>query len=291
VRRYAGERNERWEGFEHRPGDVVISTRSKCGTTWLQMIVLMLVHGTTELPAPLGELSPWLDWGIEPIGEVRSRLAGQQQRRVIKTHTPLGGLPLDRRVSYLVAGRRPLDVAVSQYHHSRNINRVRFAELSGTPLDSSPTEPFGDWLDGWLSADWAEGRLDSLSGLAHHVADAREPRAGIDVRLVHFDDLVGDLAGEMQAMATWLGVAEAPLEWPSLVAAASFSSMSARPERNVPDRLGVLAEPAAFFRGGRVGDGERAASAAQRSLARATLTELLDADTLDWLDRSGPPGG
>lgn len=27
VRRYVTERNERWVGFEHRPGDVVISTR------------------------------------------------------------------------------------------------------------------------------------------------------------------------------------------------------------------------------------------------------------------------
>src|ERR1700749_2061780 len=28
----------RWDGFVFRPGDIVISTPAKCGTTWLQMI-------------------------------------------------------------------------------------------------------------------------------------------------------------------------------------------------------------------------------------------------------------
>ena len=32
----------------------------------MQQICLSLVHGTPELPAPLGELSPWVDWLIEP---------------------------------------------------------------------------------------------------------------------------------------------------------------------------------------------------------------------------------
>jgi hypothetical protein len=52
----------RWRGFEHRAGDIVISTRSKHGTTWVRMICALLVFQTPDLPAPLGELSPWLDW-------------------------------------------------------------------------------------------------------------------------------------------------------------------------------------------------------------------------------------
>ena len=44
----------RWHGFEFRPGDIVISTRSKSGTTWMQMICLLLIFETPELPGPTG---------------------------------------------------------------------------------------------------------------------------------------------------------------------------------------------------------------------------------------------
>ena len=55
-----------------RDGDIVISTRSKSGTTWLQMICALLVFQTPDLPAPLGELSPWLDWLALTPGCARS---------------------------------------------------------------------------------------------------------------------------------------------------------------------------------------------------------------------------
>ena len=35
--------SSRWDGFEFRPDDIVISTPSKCGTTWTQMICALLI--------------------------------------------------------------------------------------------------------------------------------------------------------------------------------------------------------------------------------------------------------
>ena len=113
--RSSEEDSERWRGFPHRRGDIVISTRSKSGTTWVQMICALLAFQTPRLPAPLAELSPWLDWLVEPRDEVCARLRAQRHRRFIKTHTPLDGLPLDRRVTYVVVARQPLD------HHERRI--------------------------------------------------------------------------------------------------------------------------------------------------------------------------
>jgi Sulfotransferase domain len=111
--RSAEEDSARWIGFPFREGDIVISTRSKTGTTWVQMICALLIFRTPELPEPLGQLSPWLDHLITPREEVYARLASQRHRRFVKTHTPLDGIPLDPRATYIVTARHPLDMAVS----------------------------------------------------------------------------------------------------------------------------------------------------------------------------------
>ena len=68
------EDSARWEGFPFRAGDIVISTRSKSGTTWMQMICALLVFQTPRPTARLAQLSPWLDWLVRPRGEVIAQL-------------------------------------------------------------------------------------------------------------------------------------------------------------------------------------------------------------------------
>ena len=116
----------RWLGFRFRPGDIVISTRRRTGTTWMQMICALLIFQTPELPAPLWHLSPWLDNMIMPHDVVYAQLDEQPHRRFIKTHTPLDGIPLDPRVTYIVTARHPLDTFVSLRRH---------IEIIGPPPD------------------------------------------------------------------------------------------------------------------------------------------------------------
>ncbi len=40
----------RWDGFVFRPGDVVISTPSKSGTTWMQMLCALLIFDGPDVP-------------------------------------------------------------------------------------------------------------------------------------------------------------------------------------------------------------------------------------------------
>ena len=168
------EDSARWWDFPFRPGDIVVSTRSKSGTTWVQMICLLLVYGTPDLPDRLGALSPWLDHLVRPKEEVFARLAAQGERRVIKTHTPLDGVPLDDRVTYIVVGRHPLDVAVSLYHHGENIDRRRMAELTGNPETERPAPPpLHEWLLGFIDWDGDPREwLDTLPGAMLHLSDA-----------------------------------------------------------------------------------------------------------------------
>ena len=85
----------RWDGFDFRPGDIVISTPPKCGTTWTQMICALLVFQTTTFDQPLDLISPWLDMLTRERDDVVADLEAQTHRRFIKTHTPLDGLPYD----------------------------------------------------------------------------------------------------------------------------------------------------------------------------------------------------
>src|SRR5688500_18793733 len=165
VRRYeaTGYDSSRWDGFELRSGDIIISTPPKCGTTWTQMICALLVLQEPELPLPLDTLSPWIDMVTRARTEVFSDLAAQTHRRFIKTHTPLDGIPNDAAVTYICVGRDPRDVALSMDHHIDNMDvgaflqaRERAAAIDGIelgPLRRPPPRPegarerFWRWVD------------------------------------------------------------------------------------------------------------------------------------------------
>ncbi|MFC6879527.1 MULTISPECIES: sulfotransferase domain-containing protein [Actinomadura] len=269
----ADEDSGRWEDFPFRRGDIVISTRSKSGTTWMQMICALLVFRTPELPEPLSALSPWLDWLVTPRDEVIARLEAQRHRRFVKTHTPLDGVPLDPRATYIVVARHPLDMAVSLHHQSANIVRERSRALP--PLD--------EWLLDWISRDVSHlEEMDSLPGVMWHLSDAWS-RSEPNVVLVHYDDLLRDLPGEMRRLAGILGIDVPEDVWPSLVDAATFASMRAR--ASVPTPPGVLKDDAAFFRRGTSGEGRAALTPADLARYHERAAALAPPDLLTWLHR------
>ncbi|MFC4018892.1 sulfotransferase domain-containing protein [Micromonospora sp. GCM10011542] len=287
--RSADEDSARWTGFPFRTGDIVISTRSKSGTTWMQMICALLVLGTPELPAPLTELSPWLDWLVEPRDEVYRRLAAQPHRRFIKTHTPLDGVPLDPRAHYVVVARHPLDMAVSLYHQAGNLDRERLRELTGQAAPAGPPRPrpsVQQWLPSWVDQDVdPRAELDSLPGVMWHLGDAWARRHEPNVELVHYDDLRTDLAGQMRRLADRWGLAVPERRWPELVEAATFDRMRERADRLAPDRLGVLRDRRAFFRRGGSGQGRELLDEAALARYRTRAAALAPPDLLAWLHR------
>jgi aryl sulfotransferase len=290
VRYRSGEEDsDRWLGFPTRLGDIVISTRSKSGTTWMQMICALLVFRTPDLPAPLADLSPWLDWLTTPRQRVYELLAAQRHRRFIKTHTPLDGLPLEPHVSYIVVARHPLDMAASLYHQGDNIDRARLRELTGTPAPDGPPQPRRaphDWLIDWIDGDRdPREALDSLPGVLWHLGDAWRRRDEPNVLLIHYDDLLGDLAGEMRRIAARLGVEVAEEQWPELVEAATFTAMRRRATALAPDARGVLKDRRAFFRRGRSGGGAELLTPAELARYHRRAAGLADPQLLTWLHR------
>ena len=284
------EDSARWLGFPFRDGDIVISSRSKTGTTWVQMICALLIFRTPQLPAPLAQLSPWLDHLIAAPEQVYARLAAQDHRRFIKTHTPLDGIPLDPRATYIVTARHPLDMAVSLYHQGDNIDRARLRQLTeGVPEPTTPPlrQPLHEWLLEWIAND-ADPReyLDSLPGVMWHLSDAWARRNEPNVLLVHYDNLAADLEGQMRWLAGQLGIAVPAQAWPSLVQAATFENMAARADALVP-AAGILKSNAAFFRRGTSGEGRQILSDEEAAAYYARAARLAPADMLTWLHSAG----
>ncbi|MFG1607130.1 sulfotransferase domain-containing protein [Actinoplanes sp. NPDC049265] len=316
--RSSDEDSGRWYGFPFRAGDIVISTRSKSGTTWMQMICALLIFQTADLPAPLATLSPWLDWLIVPRDEVLARLAAQRHRRFIKTHTPLDGVPIDPRVTYIVVARDPLDLAVSLFHQGDNLNRARIAELTGAPPpvdepapppDDEPMPPpvhepmpspddeqapppvdepapppdMRAALLRWIEQDVAPADdLDSLPGVMWHLTDAwRRP----GVLLVHYADLLADLDAEMRRIAERLGIPVPDEVWSDLVEAAKFERMRGRAAELAPDPAGIMKDRTAFFRRGGSGSGRELLSDDEFARYQARAAELAPPDLLAWLHR------
>src|SRR5262249_51883196 len=152
-------------------GDIVIATFAKCGTTWTQRIVDLLVFQSSAV-RPFGDISPWLDSTIfNPIEEDLATLKAQAHRRYIKSHLPSDALPVWDTVKYIHVGRDGRDARLSWQNHERGF-RPEFSARVGaqaramamargeTPSGPPPSPPEAprDYLLHWFAE--LEAQLD-----------------------------------------------------------------------------------------------------------------------------------
>jgi hypothetical protein len=268
MRRYVGTFYDsiRWDGFELRPGDIIIAAPPKCGTTWTQMICALLVLQEPELPLPLDTLAPWIDMVTQARTFVFADLQAQTHRRFIKTHTPLDGIPNDPTVTYICVGREPRDVALSIDHHIDNMDHGAFrtarehaAAIDGIelgPLRHQPqrTDRQRDRFWQWVHDETPSTQIgSSLRRTVEHLQTFRDAADDLDVVYLHYDDLKADLDGQMRQLAGRLGIEVDEHRWPHLVHAAMLESMRSRADTIVPGGGGQWIDPAAFFHRGTSG--------------------------------------
>ena len=282
----------RWDGFAFRPGDVVISTPPKCGTTWTQMLCALLIFDGPAFPAPLEDVSPWLDMSNRPLAEVTAALASQTHRRFVKTHTPLDGLPLHPDVTYLVVGRDPRDVAISFEHHAANMDWERFLALRAAAVGNEdlaelpvrrvpsedPVERFRTFVAGETHAS-----PPSLASVLHHLDTGWQRRHDANVALFHYADLTADLPGELLRLAGVLGIPCSPERARELAAEASLARMRERSADIAPNASqGNWKDVRAFFRSGGSGEWRGRVSAADLAAYEARVAALVSPDLAAW---------
>jgi len=288
--------SDRWRRFTFREGDIVITTPSKCGTTWMQTIVGMLVLGRPDLGEPISQLSPWLDMLVFSDDEVLGRLERQTHRRFIKTHTPLDGIPRLPSATYVCVIRHPLDVALSDRDHGDNMRvdhaiDMRVAASGAADPDIlSPEEgpaATGDYLRWFIDNDnqpTGSGPY-GLADYCQQVLTYWDARGAPNVHLFHYADMWGDLDAEMRRVADVLGIRIDEDAWPAFVEAATIDSMRSRAEITAPNAdIGMWRSAEGFFK---VGGTRPWAS----HLAPADLDHLRDrllalaGDAAEWILR------
>ncbi len=282
----------RWNWFTPRDDDIIIATSYKAGTTFTQTIVgnLLFPHG--DLPGPATFISPWLDMRVFPLEMVLGQLEAQTHRRYIKTHLPLDGLPYYENVKYICVSRDPRDVFMSLLNHWGNHPPEFYALVNGTPgLVGEPFPQFEDdikktWRN-WVTRNtfgWEIGGYPYWSHVSHALTYWRY-RHLPNVMMLHFNDLLADLDGEMRAIADYLGI-EVPAEcWPQVVERCRFASVKKDPTRVVGPNIdfGFIGGADTFIFRGTNGRWEGVLDDEDLALYREVMARL-PSDYAAWLE-------
>jgi len=218
--------------MEIKSHDVVVTTYPKCGTAWMQQIVLLLTRGADAQVNPMAD-APWLEMsassfangeksssptmsidemiGLEVPGDEHSGL------RAWKTHSPAGSVPWKGGIAQakevgakmVIVSRNPKDAAISMLHHTKNIPPFGFD---------------GNWEE--FAPLFLEGKVEHSSFWDWHrdwwIAKEQNPET---ILWVHFEDMKKDLKKEISRVAAFLGVEKSEEELDKVTERCTFNSM------------------------------------------------------------------
>lgn len=281
-----------WTHYKPRPGDIVVTTPPKCGTTWMQTICALIVFRRVDFPEPLNIFSRWIDSVFEPPEEVFGHLDRQTHRRIVKTHTPLNCLPYYEAVQYLVCGRDPRDAFLSFQDHRRNTTPeamqalLRRAGLEGTVMPDDVNVLFQLWMS---HGDYPGSKDGFPTGsVLNHLASYWVHRKEPNIHFFHYADLMADAGREMRRAAETLSEPVPEKLWPKLIDAASLGEMRAH-ARHLAPAAGFSGKhwksEEGFFHSARMGAWRDALSADNQALYLAKSREHYPADLLAWAEQ------
>jgi hypothetical protein len=280
----------RWDRFLPRKGDIIVATPPKCGTTWTQMICALLVHQSPQFPQPLTVLSRWLDRHSEPAETVAAHFEAQPFRRIVKTHTPLDGLPFYGEATYVVCGRDPRDAFLSMMDHMANLSQATIAEATGQanlPPDFRLPTDVNAMFPVWLTTGTQPWMNDGFpAGSTFYFTQTYwRFRHLPNVVFLHYQDMTDDLDGEMRKLSAALGIPVDEAKFPALVEAARFSSMKTDAAALAPGaHLGEWADNTNFFRKARSGEWRGVLNAENLALYDQLASTKVEAGCLAWLE-------
>lgn len=252
-----------------RPTDILCATYPKCGTTWVEQAVLLLLHGQDFKPNPgsmnifdreQGKGKVWIEQSVHPKpSSFRTSMSakGMQMQmpleefdqlpapRVLKTHAApqmlvgvdeAGRLPDDMPV--LLMTRNPKDTCVSLYHHAKSTPYAYDGPFSAWQKRFlAGRVEFGEFLD-WHHAWWSAKQSGSLGGR---------------ILWLNFEDMISDKRSVVAAIAAHLRLDVPPERIDFVVEQTTFASMKDASDKQTKEQ-GTGAVKAGHFRKGETGD-------------------------------------
>ena len=176
-----------------RPDDIWIVTFPRCGTTWTQQIVRLIINRGKEDGLKIVDAIPWVESfaNIPSIGmNYRIDVDKMASPRAFKSHLPYElmpcGLPSSTPGKYIYVARNPRDVAVSYFHHERAILFYPLCE-------------WDDYFERFLKGDVDFGDYFDhvLSWWAHKDDD--------NVLFLKYEDMKKDLPSVVATIAKFIG--------------------------------------------------------------------------------------
>lgn len=270
-----------WSEVELCPGDVVISTPPKSGTTWMQGIVASLVWPDGDLPGVPFDLSPWLDMRFSDATRLNDLFDAQQHRHIIKTHSPADAIPLDDDCRYIAVFRDPRDVVMSWANHRTSMAPEVIEGLNALAA-ADGVAPLDPVWNGDL--DVLIGELDHEFDLAGHLASWWPLRDDPNVLILHYEDLLADCGTVMRRIASFLDIEIGDDRWDAVVERCGLERMREHGRESETMAAAFRGGADSFFHQG-TNDRWRGALTDDQLARLDALTADLPADARDWLVR------
>jgi aryl sulfotransferase len=234
----------RWDGYRPRAGDVIVATYPKCGTTWTQRIVDLLIF-RSPAPRQFSAASPWIDATFfGPIEDDLALIEAQTHRRYVKSHMPLDAIPVYEGVKVIHTARDGRDACASMHNHMLGFRPEMGARIAanasaqGAPPPArlkTPEDPRDFFLQWMATAEaGANDPAGELPFCEFEQTYWRQRRAPW-LLMVHFNDLKADLVGEMRRISEFLGIETPEPLLAELAEAARFETMKRQGDEMLPN--------------------------------------------------------
>lgn len=195
--------------FQARADDIWIATYPRSGTTWLQYLTFLLIHGRERPFDHIHDVTPWFERSLASGQHSAKSLASLPSPRIFKSHLPHDWLPGMGRKIHMV---RKVEQVVESYFRLY----TDYLEYTGT-LD--------DFVD-----DFVAGNLQYESWFDHE-AQWQHASASPSVLLLEYETCLRDPKECARRVAGFCGAEPSDAELDAIVQASSKSAMKAEERR------------------------------------------------------------